>query len=53
MKIRTSFSLSEKALFELKELSKFDNRSMANTIEELIDKKYKKEFNKIKKRDSN
>ena len=38
----TSFRLSEKALKQLKELSKLNNRSMANMIEELIDKEFKK-----------
>lgn len=40
-KKRTSFSLSEKALGQLKELAEKENGSMANMLEELIKNPYK------------
>ena len=39
-KKRTSFSLSEKTIEQLKLIAKKNNRSMANMVEELIKKEY-------------
>lgn len=37
----TSFRLSEKALEELKKLATKENRSLANMVEELINREFK------------